>query len=260
MNYQLAAELNNLGGAYLEAGQLKKSMELFRDALRYTLCDLQPQEDGSGKGSFPASPPASLCQYDAPMGKPASLGEASLPPMTRLSVPASAEYEGVPSPSSVPFVHSHAINVIPSPNAYSTDTLVNTTVVSSIVLFNLGIVYHLKGLVGTGEATMRLAKARSLYHKSQLLLVDAGVPPSSTGNPVIDMLCMALYNNLAQVSFEMLSYNDSRSYFEHLIQFALTVVPSRYGDATIAALVDQQKSNFLLNAIILHAPKLAAAA
>jgi tetratricopeptide (TPR) repeat protein len=260
MNYQLAAELNNLGGAYLEAGQLKKSMELFRDALRYTLCDLQPQEVSpygfGGKGCFTASPPASLGQSDATMGKPASLDEANLPPMTRIYV----EYEGVPSPSSVPFVHSHAINVILSRNAYSTDTLVNTTVVSSIVLFNLGIVYHLKGLEGTGEATTCLTKARSLYQKSQLLLVDAGVPPSSSGNPVIDMLCMALYNNLAQASFEMLIYNDSRSYFELLIRFALTVVPSRYGDATIATLVDQQKSNFLLNAIILHAPKLAPAA
>jgi tetratricopeptide (TPR) repeat protein len=263
MNCQIAAELNNLGGAYLEAGQFKKSVELFRDALRYTLYDLQPQEVstyGSGKGCFTASPPASLGQYEATIGKPASLDEASLSPMTRISVPASAEYEGVTSPSSLLFVHSHAINVSPSPNAYSTDTLVNTTVVSSIVVFNLGIVYHLKGLEGTGEATMRLAKAMSLYQKSQLLLVDAGVPPSSTGNPVIDSLCMALCNNMAQASFEMLAYNDSRIYFEYLIIFALTIVPSRYGDATIANLVDQQRSNFLWNAIILHAPKLAAAA
>lgn len=250
MNHQIAAELNNLGGAYLQAGDLKKSMEFFRDALKYTLSDLHVQEssvviDPSAQGPWSGSSPQLYQAHD-------SFTQAACDFMDREAI--------VAVPSSVPFVHTQAINVIPTPKAYSHDHLVNTTVTSSIVLFNLGIVYHLKGLEGTGESTVRLSKARSLYQKSQLLLADAGVPSSSTGNPIIDMLYMALSNNLAQASFEMQCYHDSRRYFDQLIRFALSVSPARYGDTTIATMVDQQKSNFLLNAIILHAPKLAAAA
>ena len=264
MNCELAAELNNLAAAYLEAGYLRKSLELFRDALRYTLCDLQPQEP------TPVLSPASAAEVSLSAAPhPVSAQQESMMDRDKMSDPRSSEFAPDPvdretirqkEESSVPFVHSNAINVIPSPHAYSPDELINTTVVSSIILFNLALVYHLKGLEASGESTMRLAKARSLYQKSQLLLADARVPLSSTGNPVIDMLVMALYNNLAQASFEMSIYEDSRVYFEGLIRFALTVTPSRYGDASIASMIDQQKSNFLLNAIILHAPKLAAAA
>ena len=253
MNYLIAAELNNLGGSYLHLGDLKKSMELFRDALRYTLVDLNPARSAecAAVGPFETVQPSGH----------ASKEEESEPMDMELPSPPSPCECMKPTSSSAPFVHFHAINVIPSPQAYSPDTLVNTTVVSSIVLFNLGIVYHLKGLETSGEESrMRLTKARSFYHKSQLLLADAGIPATSVGNPVLDMLLMALYNNLAEVSYEMQSYSESRQYFEGLIRFALTVAPSNYGDATIAAMVDQQKSNFLLNAIILLPPKIAAAA
>ena len=262
MNCELAAELNNLGASYLQAGYLRKSLELFRDALKYTLDDLHPsqalpQQVGVGLPAKDMDPASPVHVVDASGERRSDHGK--LGSEEHLGAAPTAR-ESKPAPSSVPFVHSHAINIIPSPNAYSADELVNTTVVSGIILFNLAVVYHLKGLDGTSESTMRLAKSRSLYQKSLLLLADAGVPPTSTGNPVIDMLCMALYNNLAQASFEMCIYEDSRRYFENLIRFALTVVPARYGDPSIASMVDQQKSNFLLNAIILHAPKLAAAA
>ena len=71
---------------------------------------------------------------------------------------------------------------------------------------------------------------------------------------------MALFNNLAHVSYEMTVFEDSRRYFDGLTSFALTVVPSRYQDAYVGLLLDQLKSNFLLNAIILQVPKLAPAA
>jgi tetratricopeptide (TPR) repeat protein len=140
--------------------------------------------------------------------------------------------------------------------------LINSTIVSAIIIFNLSIVYHLKGLEGGSGSisSMRLRKARALYQKSQNLLIDAGVPLGATGNPVIDVLSMALFNNLAHVAFELSSYEESRQFFDFLIRFALTVVPSKYGDAFVAALLDQQKSSFLLNAIILQVPKLAPAA
>jgi tetratricopeptide (TPR) repeat protein len=255
----VAVEENNLGVAYLEAGDLRNALQRFSDALKYTTATLapgpNPQRDAEDEldltvccGSY--IPP--FCQeYCGP--PPESTG-----PKSRDNPATHEKTQTVPA--SVPFAYARGINLIPCATAYSPDPLINTTIVSSIIIFNVSIIYHLKGLEGRTMGSTRLQKAKSLYQKSHHLLVDAGVPLGSTGNPVIDMLSMALFNNLAHVAFEMQGYEDSRKYFDSLIRFALTVVPTRYGDAYVGSLLDQQKSNFLLNAIILQAPKLAAAA
>ena len=248
MNRQLAAELNNLGVAYLDSGDLRKALELFREALKYTMGEIRPCEAMEPVPMPPGPSPAAPSDMDCGRGVSKryededSMGPSSQPPASK------------------PFVHIQALNLVASPTAYSSDVLINATIVSSIVIFNLGIVYHLKGLEGGNVANMRLLKAMSLYQKSHILLSDAGVPRFSTGNPVVDMLSMALFNNMAQACFEMSLYTESRQYFDDLIYFAQTVVPMRYGDAYISSLLDQQKSNYLLNAIILQAPKLAPAA
>lgn len=259
----MAAELNNLGAIHLQEGRLRTSLELFRNALNLTLIDLETEQQSSCSNDLPSrndemdASPALIGDQNSSAG--CGLG-CNVSPVTYGSCFEVESDYIQPSPSSVPFVQSQAINVIPLPTAYSHDPLVNMTIVSSIVLFNLGIVYHLRGLEGTSESAAHLVKACSLYQKSQVLLADSGVPLNSTGNPVIDMLSMAINNNLAQVFFELSMYEDSRQHFEQLISFAVTVVPARYGDCMIGNLVDQQKSSFLLNAMILHAPKLAAAA
>ncbi|GAX20290.1 hypothetical protein FisN_6Hh241 [Fistulifera solaris] len=256
MNCVTAAELNNLGALHLQGGHLRTSLDLFRDALSLTLLDLEAEQRSSccndiSDESRTASPQTSD-----------EVAACSASPNQAASASSCTEEADClqPSPSSTAFVQSQAINVIPLPNAYSHDPLVNMTIVSSIVLFNLGIVYHLKGLEGTNESSSYLVKSCSLYQKSQVLLADSGVPLNCTGNPVIDILSMAINNNLAQVFFELSMYDDSRQHFEQLIAFAVTVVPARYGDLAIGNLIDEQKSKFLLNAMILHAPKLAPAA
>ena len=253
MNSVMAAELNNLGAMHLQNGDLRTSLELFRDALSLTLLDLEAEQRSSSShmacDDSHEEEQATLVQHHGPASREAHA--------------ACTEYDAMPPSSAAAFVQSQAINVIPLPTAYSPDPLVNMTIVSSIVLFNLGIVYHLKGLEpGTSErAAPHLVKACSLYQKSQVLLADSGVPlHDCTGHAVIDMLSMAIHNNLAQVFYELTMYEDSRQHFEQLIAFALTVVPARYGDPMIGNLIDEQKSKFLLNAMILHAPKLAAAA
>jgi len=257
MNLQVVSELNNTGLSYLEAGDLRHALENLSDALKCTMGALGPEMDHQ---SLEAARCASLCS-----NPPATMAKAGRHPPTTTPnhQPKPHHIEEVPSetkPPSVPFAYASGINLIPWPAAYSPDPLINTTIISSIIIFNLSIIYHLKGLETVSMSAMRLNKAKTLYLKSQHLLVDAGVPLGSTGNPVIDMLSMALFNNLAHVTFEMGSYEESRKQFDHLIRFALTVIPSRYGDAYVGSHMDQQKSNFLLNAIILQAPKLAAAA
>jgi tetratricopeptide (TPR) repeat protein len=246
------AQLNNLGVAFLDAGDLRQALDLFRDALMRTVVGMQATE-------HEMPPPVSARPVP---GKPQDDNASPIKQdvdQSNLIHSSSARYAW-DSPSASQFVHARGINVIASPTAYSPDVFVNSTVVSSIIIFNLGVVYHLEGLEECGNRSARLGKARLLYTKSDLLLKDAGVPLSSTGNPVIDMLSMALFNNLAQTSFELGSYDESRRCFDKLIMFSITVAPSRYDDAYIGSLLDQEKSRFLLNAIILHDPKLAPAA
>jgi hypothetical protein len=245
------AQLNNLGVACLDNLDLRAALDLFRDALKYHVGDMQPADDleRAPPVPIPVPVPGEAHSDNAPQSKH-PLDPSKISPLSYVW----------DTPSSVQFVHARGINVIASPTAYSPDVFVNATIVSSIIIFNLAAVYHLKGLEECGDRDARLSKARLLYDKSDHLLKDAGVPMNSTGNPVIDMLSMALFNNLAHASFELACYADSRTYFDLLIRFSLTVVPSRYDDAYIGSLLDQEKSSFLLNAIILHAPKLAPAA
>lgn len=256
MNIQAVAERNNLGVAHLDAGDMKSALSHFSEALNCTMRDLEEE---------PVEV-APVVGWDSNGGKEESSVAQEmvfLPHESDSYVQEKARIVPLPTktcPATLPFAYVRGINLIPCQGAYSPDPLVNATIVSSIIIFNLSIIYHLKGLEAGDRSVQLLNKARSLYQKCQSLVADAGVPLGATGNPVIDMLSMALYNNLAHVSFEMDCYGDSRLYFEHLIQVSLTVVPESYGDAYSGILLDQQKSHFLLNAIILQAPKLAAAA
>jgi hypothetical protein len=173
-----------------------------------------------------------------------------------ISTPTLALYS---PPTSTTFAYARGIVLMNRQNAYSPDTEVNRTIISSIIIFNLSVVYHLRGL-GLLQGRSLLNKAIALYEQSHNLLCDAGVQCNATGNCVIDVLSMALYNNLAHVSFELDRYDESRYFFDYLIRFALSVVPSRYGDASVGVFLNEQKSKFLLNAIILKQPKLAPAA
>ena len=90
--------------------------------------------------------------------------------------------------------------------------------------------------------------------------MDANVTMSSTGNAMVDLVAMALFNNMAQLFFEGSQYEESRRFFDHLIQYTLTISTTNYGDGTVAQLMNVQRQNFLLNAIILNTPSVAAAA
>jgi tetratricopeptide (TPR) repeat protein len=249
LQYEVTVEANNNGVAYLEAGDFHKALESFSVALKHTMGDLDPNRSAGIDD---------LSAHSDNHGAPSERQESMAPPASTRPVARVTTSET--KSASAPFAYARGINLIPYASAYSLNDLINTTVVSSIIIFNLSIIYHLKGLEGRSMGRTRLHKAKSLYQKSHRLLADAGVPLGSTGNPVVDMLSMALYNNLAHVSYELQGYDESKAFFQNLIRFALTVLPSKYGDPQVGLLLDQQKSNFLLNAIILQAPKLAAAA
>lgn len=250
MSDQAAAHLNNVGVAYLERGDLKQALEYFRDALRETMGELR-------------LPPPHAASTEARAGSGVATSRSD-----QRATPMHAEYMALPqerksscnNSNVTPFVHAQGFGIVGAPGSYSPDPLINTTVVSTIVIFNLAVVYHIKGIHENALCDSRLRKAYALYVKAHVLLNDAGVTHVSTGNAVVDLLSMALLNNLAHVCYELHQYKECRSRFDSLIRLALTVIPSKYGDGHVGSVMDQQKSNFLLNAIILHAPNLAAAA
>ena len=248
VNIQAVAGRNNLGVSCIDSGDVQSALDHFSAALKYTMGDLDAI-DGGGQDDLNKP-----CNFLVTLPSEADANLHAKPAIV------SRRSNGVATPVSLPFVYTRGINVIPCAGAYSSDPLINMTIMSSIIIFNISIVYHLKGLEEESSGRFRLSKAKSLYEKSRRLLSHAGVPLNATGNPVIDVLSMALYNNLAHVSFELRLFVESRNCFDRLIRFALTVVPLRYGDHYVATLLDQQKSNFLLNAIILQPPRLAAAA
>ena len=249
---QATADLNNAAVAHFDRGDIGKAFELFRGALQQTM-------DGNFRPA--PQPPATLPPAGPPQQEqnrsPSSDGCSSGRVTPEASNSRAAYCQNIPS---MPFIHAQSFGIVGTPGAYSPDPLINTTMVSTLVVFNLALLYHIKGSHEKALTDRRLCKAHALYARAHLLLHDAGVFSGCTGNAVVDLLSMAVSNNLAHVSHELADYEQSRAHFDALIRFALTVVPTRYGDRYVGSVMEEQKSNFLLNAIILHAPSLAPAA
>lgn len=251
INMQISAQLNNLGVARLERNDLSGAMHLFRTAIRYTVDGLHVDEMAQ-QDSFSRLKQANVAidsEYSRIINE--SINFASVQELS----------EANPSPTLIPFVHTWAFNILPMVIMYSPDPLLNITLASCFITFNMAIIYHVKGLENVSWMSQgRLHKARCLYHKCLMLLNDTGVDRAATGNAMVDMLTMCTYNNLAQCNYELEDYEESRHFFETLLQMSRTMFPQLYGESSIASLLQQQKSNFLLNAIVLRVPKFAPAA
>jgi hypothetical protein len=232
MSRQIAVNLNNKGVLCLKEGKLVEAFDLFRTALMNVSGDVNcPQESFRWSQTQPAS-----------------------------SAPA-AIYSVTNNSSSTPFMYSSGINLLSSITAYSLEPSVNDTVFSSIVIFNLAIVYHLKGFECSGsQSRIQFFKAMSLYQKSYMLLVAVGVLKTATGNAVVDMVCMSVFNNLAEVCFELSDFSECQRYFVCLMRFLDSVATYIYDDDHTSSMLFQAKINFLLNATLLQEPFLAAAA
>lgn len=94
-------------------------------------------------------------------------------------------------------------------------------------------------------------------------MIDAGLTfEVSTGHPLLDILQMAILNNLGQSSYFLADYEQSKLEFQSLLQMSGTL-RSRMDDpldGENAALVEFHKSLFLGNAAALSSPPLLAPA
>jgi hypothetical protein len=99
-----------------------------------------------------------------------------------------------------------------------------------------------------------------------LLLLSTGVSSSEwTGNAILDLLGMAVLNNLGQICCETADYGHSSDYYKHLIQLIARQQQGTggvyYGNSRLDYFMEKQRSIFLLNAVLIgHPPTLAASA
>jgi hypothetical protein len=99
-----------------------------------------------------------------------------------------------------------------------------------------------------------------------MLLLSTGVSSSEwTGNATLDLLGMAVLNNLGQICCETADYGPSSDYYKHLIQLITRQQQGTggvyYGNSRLDYFMEKQRSIFLLNAVLFgHPPTLAASA
>ena len=122
--------------------------------------------------------------------------------------------------SGIGFPHGRTANDIEPSTYFSSNPSEDFKIRSSIVIFNLGLVFHLRGEsvscqdpYHTQQRYLFLGKAMKLYHQSARLLLDTirCYDGCSTGNILVDVLHMSLLNNLAQVSMQFLGRQQDAS-------------------------------------------------
>jgi hypothetical protein len=251
--YQVLSNINNLGAACIENGDLPQAMHFLRLALQHTKTEVtsyprkqaSPSDSGDGEQSQKIGDSlrtsAKQCLSSQPFADNSIDNEDGASPDTH-QFGASAR-----------FVYSRGMRMLTAPgDCFSHDLLQDGTIRSAIVVYNLALVYHLQGFNKASQVALQ--KAKHLYEHSYQLLVNtmSSFGGEPTGNASVDLLVMALMNNLAEISLEMSGYyGDTRAMFEHLLQFAVSTSYRGYGDEEVSAFMKQESSYFLLNATIL---------
>jgi hypothetical protein len=119
-------------------------------------------------------------------------------------------------------VHSQGHRMVAG-RTFSIDIVENGKIYSAIGVFNLALCSHLQAK--SDQSYRHLSKAKALYCQSFGLLVDivGCYRFRATGNAAVDLLTMALLNNLAHIQMETHELLKSGKVFRLLIQYALSV-------------------------------------
>jgi len=166
------------------------------------------------------------------------------------------------TPFMIDFAFIRPINLIPSSQAYSQDRIVNLSVASAIIMFNMAIIYHLGGLP-EDESNDRftahhenLSIAQRLYQHALKLLdrIPGFGTSTSVGNAVIDLITMAIHNNLAQAAFSFQDYQQSKEHCKHLFARCTSVRPETYENHETAAILAWYRATFCMNILALYQP------
>ena len=139
--------------------------------------------------------------------------------------------------SSYQYIHTHCLYLLPQSNAYcQTNSLKNSAIVSSIIMYNMALAFHLSGVEGSNHAChKRMETARSLYRRASIVLKEATVVSTyldvttgddrivSSGCIIADYLFMAILNNLGHAHFHLDEYEQSKICFGQFVPFFVSM-------------------------------------
>jgi len=309
--YQHIVALNNQGVAWLYTDRatalsfFRAALESMRSLLGWFGVEAQPETSQTYQQQ----------EIHYPHQQQNSLPFSAMPNMARPPRPSSPtpgqqlplDLQHQPEvPSLIENVFVRAFHLIDSADgaaAYSQDPLNNISVAFAIVLFNMAIAFHWQALHEelpvsscSPDPMTHLAwydcltRAKLLYLKAQFILNKLGITNEATcGHAVIDLVSMALLNNLAQVcqAFEdrnirkipstvsggysennqdsnhcedsSATITASQRFGRQLLAFCATVVPAQH-DVDTASILRWYMSAFQLHAQLLQMPTMASAA
>jgi hypothetical protein len=141
------------------------------------------------------------------------------------------------------FVYSQALNVnisVGMDHGADTDTLI-----SAIIIFNLALLYHLKGTREQNAASKHHAKSMRLYAMSLELLKNLN--NSSSYHEDVVLLLVACWNNMSHISYEQADVDSALLQLSEL-QWLLRMIDARPSHFTA-----DDMDSFMLNGMFMHA-------
>ena len=252
----MAARLNNEGAALLGTGDLKQARDMFRRALSSLTVSARASLVVPVKEDDTASCLSGFPIESSPLFQQKQIlqqGNRSITEETTI-----VYKQAIPAPSllcstSLPGSHKDAFC---------------QSLTSACCIFNLALVYHLRGLMQSpssgssnqegGNQRQQLLKARALYEKCSGLVFLNGLGSYVGAHPIADLLSMAVLNNHAHVCHELASYDLAN--VDGLLYVASLVNPGYYRNQEVDTVMQRAKQTFCLNALTLQPPSAAHAA
>lgn len=236
--YQLVVALNNRGASSLQK-DCKGSSSLFQAALELVV--------------------AALGEAELFQSITAPFDIAFEPLISYLDAHERSFLETTPIIEENAFVRGIILNS--SPTGYSQNPRTSFEVASAIVIFNLAVASHREVLTVQDLVAEKKARhAKTIYLKCLESFNEIGISLiRSSRHEVIDIVIMAVFNNLAQISYVLSNFEAASTYFTLLQAFADTVHTHWYGERS-ACILNWHKTVFYLNATFMRAPSAASAA
>ncbi len=251
----IAAQLNNRGAAFFNAGDFINARDLFRQALASLTVSARASLDSANTGrnatcsqqELQALPTDSLSLYQT---KQITRSDSNIPDTTIYN-------QAIPVPL-----------LARSTSTYILDDAFSQSLSSACCIFNLALIYHLRGIQTKfsspdqqgGNQRHHLLKAKSLYDKCSRLVFSLGLGCYVGRHPIADLLSMAVLNNHAHVCYELACYHAAQECIDCLSFITSLVRPCIYGNQEAKHVVEEAKHNFCLNAFLLQPPSVAHAA
>jgi tetratricopeptide (TPR) repeat protein len=214
---------NNRGLTFLKNGDIGQARKCFTDALRGAQLDLVQESSGTNNDEEEEEE-----QSPQPSQTTSAIRDQLF---TRLrALPTSALQE-------------QALSIAMDTSQLSS---ANLALIYAVIIYNMGLVYHVRGR--ECRSSCALEKATELYEKALsivMLELESTAPASSSRNPIVDLLRMALLKHLADIQCSLSNHQLARALGDELLGFITSVGCFSYRDSRVTELMQAQVGCFL---------------